>query len=98
MYLTPTDKHWACDIETDGLLDTVSKIWCVTVCNVVTKEEKEFTDAKSFNQWFQEGPDRLFVGHNFISYDAVVLNRLWKCGISITRIVDTLVLSQLYNP
>lgn len=38
------------------------------------------------------------VGHNFLSYDAPVLNRLWSAGIPVQRIVDTFVLSQVFNP
>lgn len=98
MYLTPTDRHWACDIEADNLLDKATRIWCVTVINCVTKEEYDFTDAKAFNIWRSENPTAYFVGHNFISYDAVMLNRHWNAAIPASRIVDTFILSQLYNP
>jgi hypothetical protein len=98
VYLTPTDKHWACDIEADNLLDKATTIWCCTVLNVVTKEEREFTDAEAFNVWRLENPDATFVGHNFLAYDAIMLNRFWGARISATRIVDTFILSQIYNP
>jgi DNA polymerase-1 len=96
LYLTPTKSHWACDIEADGLLEDATRIWCVCVTNVVTKEEKEFTDAKDFQLWLQ--PESILVGHNFIAYDLVMLNRFWGTRISPSRVVDTFVLSQLYNP
>jgi DNA polymerase-1 len=38
------------------------------------------------------------VGHNFIGYDLPMLNRHWGSGICPYRVVDTFVLSQLYNP
>lgn len=98
MYLTPTERHWACDIEADGLLDTVRQIWCVTVCNTVTREEQSFRGMAEFKLWMQDRPDCIFVGHNFLAYDAPVLNRLWGTKIPAKRIVDTFVLSQLYNP
>jgi DNA polymerase-1 len=98
MYLTPTDNHFACDIETDGLLDTVTRIWCVTTINCVTKEEAAFTNSEDFKLWLSDRPKAILVGHNFISFDGVVLNRLWGCKIPIKRMVDTFVLSQLYNP
>jgi DNA polymerase-1 len=98
MYLTPTQNHWACDIEADDLLPGVTTIWCVTLTNLVTKEEVEFTDAESFKVWLEERSDIVFVGHNFLAYDCVVLNRLWGCRIRADRVVDTFVLSQLYNP
>lgn len=41
----------------------------------------------------------VFIGHNAASFDGVVLNRLWSLGLSLeTQIIDTLVLSYLYNP
>lgn len=97
-YLTPTKDHWACDIEADGLLDTVSRIWCVCLINIETKEKRDFTDAASFKEWLESNPSYLLVGHNFIAYDLVVLNRLWGTRIPVSRVVDTFVLSQLYNP
>lgn len=97
-YLTPTKDHWACDIEADDLLPKVSRIWCVCVINCVTKERKTFTDAESFNNFQREHPDAIYVGHNFTAYDLVVLNRFWRANIPIRKVVDTFVLSQLFNP
>lgn len=96
MYLTPTKSHWACDIEADGLLEDATRIWCVCVENIVTGEAKAFTDKEDFNAWLTK--DCILVGHNFISYDLPMLNRHWGAGIGISRVVDTFVLSQLYNP
>lgn len=100
MYLTPTEKHWACDIEADDLLEGVTQIWCVTMLNCITKERAEFgpDDKEKFNVWQICNPDAIYVGHNFIAYDAVVLNRFWSARIPVSRIVDTFVLSQVYNP
>lgn len=96
MYLTPTKSHWACDIEADNLLDSATRIWCVTVESVVTGEKKDFLDAKDFLEWCT--PDIILVGHNFLAYDLVMLNRFWGTLLPVTRVVDTYVLSQLYNP
>lgn len=98
MYLTPTNSHWACDIEADGLLESVSQIWCACLINVVTKEKVSCRTADEFAAFQEKHPDAIFVGHNFIAYDAVVLNRFWNARIPISRIVDTFVLSQIYNP
>lgn len=98
MYLTPTKDHWGCDIEADGLLEDATTIWCCTVCNIVTKDERVFYTKEEFLAWRKEFPDAIFVGHNFIAYDAPMLNRFWGGRISISRIVDTFVLSQLYHP
>jgi DNA polymerase-1 len=95
-YLTPTDKHWACDIEADGLLDTATTIHCACVLNLVTKEEHVFTSPEAFQAWLR--PDYVFVGHNFLAYDLIMLNRFWGAGIAVSRVIDTYLLSQLYNP
>lgn len=98
MYLTPTKSHWACDIEADELLDKATRIWCVCVLNLETKEEREFTDAKAFQDFLEQHPAAILVGHNFIGYDLPMLNRFWGTRIGASRVVDTFVLSQLYNP
>lgn len=98
MYLTPTENHWACDIEADNLLDKATTIWCVGLINLSTKEKIECRSREEFTAFQATHAEAIYVGHNFVSYDAVMLNRFWKSSIPISRIVDTFVLSQLYNP
>jgi len=80
------------DLEADGLDPTT--IWCV-----VTRENGVNTVHTT--------PDSLcealrgsvsVVGHNLIGYDLPVLNRLWDVSVASERIVDTLVLSRLFEP
>ena len=80
------------DLEADGLNPT--RIWCV-----VTRENGVNTVHTT--------PDTLckalegsvsVVGHNLIGYDLPVLKRLWGVSVAPERIVDTLVLSRLYDP
>lgn len=96
MYLEAKDlsRYWALDIETDDL--DATKIWVCCVQNISTAEQKTFTDAKEFLEW--DSDDRIYVTHNGIGFDIPVLNRLWNTDISSSRVVDTLVLSLLYNP
>lgn len=97
-YLTPSEEHWACDIEADNLLDKATTIWCVCLLNCVTKKRLTFTKAGDFTAWLEQNTSAVFVGHNFIAYDLPMLNRHWNSKIGISRVVDTFVLSQLYNP
>lgn len=95
-YLTPTEKYWVVDIEGDSLQAT--KIWVVVARNIIKPELVEvFTEADAFNKWYIEN-DPILVGHNLLSFDTPVLNRLWKSNIEMARCVDTLVMSYLYNP
>ena len=80
------------DLEADGLNPTT--IWCV-----VTRENGVDTVHTT--------PDTLckalegsvsVVGHNLIGYDLPVLKRLWSVSVASERIVDTLVLSRLFDP
>ena len=66
--------------------------------NIISKEKVKCLSAEQFNTFQKEHRDAIYVGHNFLSYDLVMLNRHWGAGIPATRVVDTFVLSQLYNP
>lgn len=100
MYLKHHDlsKYWACDVEANGL--TPDKIWCMCVENCATNEKRGFTsyqDIKNFVEGvISEGG--YFVGHNFLRYDSFHLNRLVGTRITVGRVIDTLLLSYLYNP
>ena len=96
MYLTPTDKHWVFDIETDDLNATV--IWVMCVENVVTGEAHAFTTYEEIKTFFQDHSDCYFVGHNGINFDAPQVRRLANVVLPLRRIVDTFVLSSLYSP
>ncbi len=97
MYLSSTPQHWAADIEADNLRDEATVIYCVCVLNLQTKYEQTFTDAASFRAWL-EAEDRILVGHNFLAYDAPVLNKLWGTRIGVSKVVDTFILSQMFDP
>ena len=80
------------DLEADGLNPT--RIWCVVTrengVNTVHKDPESLTRAL-------EGSVSV-CGHNLIGYDLPVLKRLWGVSVAPERIVDTLVLSRLYDP
>ena len=84
-----------CDIEANGL--TPDKIWCCVCKDLDTNEVTIFRDgdAELAKEYFAEC-DKI-IGHNFIGYDAIWLNALWKVGLKLDKIVDTLVLSRLAN-
>lgn len=95
-YLTYNDKYWVIDIECDSLEPTC--VWVMCYENVVTGEKGSLTSEESIKKWFADHKGHVFVGHNLIKFDAPVLNRLFKVGIGLSSCVDTLVLSNLYNP
>jgi DNA polymerase-1 len=96
-YLDPTNDYWIIDIETDGLVD-VSRVWVMCYENAVTDEKGALTSEQSIKEWFAARPKAVFIGHNAVKFDLPTLNKLYGLGVGISRIVDTLILSQLYNP
>lgn len=98
MYLKHEDlrKYIYLDIETDGL--NATKIWCAVAQNLGTGEVYRLVGHTSITKFIQEAPrDTIWVGHNFISFDGPTLNRLIGANIDLGRVVDTLVLSYLYD-
>ena len=80
------------DLEADGLNPT--RIWCV-----VTRENGVNTVHTTHDTLCKALEGSVSVcGHNLIGYDLPVLKRLWGVSVAPERIVDTLVLSRLYDP
>ncbi len=67
------------DIETDGLLDDVTKVHCLALKNIDTGEITGYTGN---GVWSEAVPKleeaELIVGHNIIKYDIPVLQKLGK--------------------
>ena len=84
-----------CDIEANGL--TPDKIWCCVCKDIDTGEVTIFRDgdADEAREFFNQCEK--VIGHNIIGYDAIWLNKLWKVGLTLDKIIDTLVLSRLAN-
>ena len=80
------------DLEANGL--TPDTIWCVVTrengTNVVHTTPDTLSDALRGSV--------SVVGHNLIGYDMPVLERLWGITVAPERVLDTLVLSRLYEP
>ncbi len=98
MYLNPSEKYWACDIEGDPIPST--RVWCLCAVNVKTGDEVSITDGDAIHAWFKDRKAEgcKFIFHNGLGYDAPTLNRILKTGLTITDLIDTLVLSQVYSP
>ncbi len=80
------------DLEANGL--TPDTIWCV-----VTRENgvsQVHTRADTLCEALEGSVS--VCGHNLIGYDLPVLERLWGLSVAPERIVDTLVLSRLFDP
>ena len=80
------------DLEADGLDPTT--IWCVVTryngVNTVHTRPDTLREALAGSL--------SVVGHNLIGYDLPVLERLWGLSVAPERVIDTLVLSRLFDP
>jgi DNA polymerase I-like protein with 3'-5' exonuclease and polymerase domains len=81
------------DIETNSTHD---KIWCV-VCRDIDKDVVSTFVQPTALQDFINNCDSI-VTHNGIFFDFPVLKKVWGITVKKSQIVDTLVLSRLYNP
>ena len=91
--------YYTLDIEADSLNPT--KIYCVCVEDIHTGEMHDFYGENLFEElkkFMAERPNAKYVGHNIISFDIYWLAKLGNIKFNIDRIVDTMVLSYLFDP
>jgi DNA polymerase I-like protein with 3'-5' exonuclease and polymerase domains len=86
-------KRLVVDIETT--LDHKA-IWLCCTLNIDTGEKHTWYQAKAFQDYIEDAT--LLIGHNIISFDAYLLNSLWKTKIALSKCYDTLIVSRLLNP
>jgi len=81
------------DIETNSAHD---KIWCVVCRDLKTDVMSVFTQPNSL-QPYLDSVEKI-IAHNGIFFDFPVLKKVWNITVKKSQVVDTLVLSRLYNP
>lgn len=98
MYLNPTDKYWAIDCEGDLIPST--KLFCMCAVNIVTRDEVFLVGHEEISNWLTDKINEgcTFIAHNMIGYDGPTLNRLLGVGLTTNKIIDTFVLSSVFNP
>ena len=71
-------KYIIMDIETDGLLDKVTKIYCLCYAEVENNKVKigYLTGNDSIRDYIKANKDNTFIGHNVCKYDNLVLQKL----------------------
>lgn len=90
---TNADKRIVVDVETT--LDHKT-IWLCCTLDIDTGEKHTWYQAKAFQDYIADAT--LLIGHNLISFDAYLLNSLWKTRIVLNKCYDTLLVSRLLNP
>ena len=86
------------DLETDGLLDECTQIWCCGT-GLTTKRAiaRCSTDATLYLSFLDDATT--LIGHNIINFDLPVLEKIygWKHAVHV-KIIDTWVLSKMLYP
>ena len=84
------------DIETDDLKAT--KVWCIVAQDVDTNEIFKFPPSKlDDGVKLLQSADRL-IGHNIIGFDVPMIKKFFDVDLTDKELLDTLVLSRLFNP
>ena len=87
--------RWVWDLESDGLLDTVSKIHCIVLRHVETDEVQTYGPDEIKAAMFTLMNAEEVIGHNIIAYDIPALQKVYPGFEVLGKITDTLVLSRL---
>jgi|TARA_R100001460_G_scaffold514_4_gene2531 DNA polymerase I-like protein with 3'-5' exonuclease and polymerase domains len=84
------------DIETDDL--NATKVWCIVAQDPLTGQIFKFTpDELQKGYEFLATADTL-IGHNIIGFDIPMIHKFSDVDLSKIPVIDTLVLSRLFNP
>ena len=93
------------DLECDGLLSEMTKIWVIGIKDAATGDCRFFSDESSPPT---DGPlseglriiqgAKKVIGHNLIDYDYPVLEKFLGAELDYDKVFDTLVMSRLLNP
>ncbi len=86
------------DIETDGLLDTVTKVHLIVYRNISTGNLVIAETKEDIKIALEDLKDKKIIGHNILGFDLIVLKNLHGFTIPIDQILDTLILSRLIHP
>ena len=89
------------DLETDGLLNDLTKIHCLVIYDSDTDTTIVYNDQGN-EEPIVRGVQRLedadvIVGHNVIAFDIPVIRKIYPWFMPTAFVLDTLLLSRLYH-
>lgn len=87
--------RWIADLESDGLLDTITKVHCIVLRHVETDEVQTYGPDEIKAALFTLMNAEEVIGHNFIAYDLPALQKVYPKFKLLGKLTDTLVLSRL---
>ena len=88
-------SRWVFDLESDGLLDTITKIHCIVLRHMETGEVKSFGPDEINDALYLLTKAEEVCGHNVIAYDIPALQKIYPDFTVMGKVTDTLVMSRL---
>ena len=91
------NREWVFDIEADGLLDTITKIHCLSYTSTDDQFKATLYTEEDIRRFFEITPNDIYIGHHIIGYDFKALQKIYD----IKRpkfYIDTLGLSWYLQP
>lgn len=91
------------DIEANGFYEDVTKIHCIVCKDVETQKLIVYRSDTTHTGMLRsvlnilQKADKI-IGHNFIDYDARVIEKLYGVKIPVEKIIDTYLLSCMLRP
>ena len=86
------------DLESDGLLDTITKIHLLVYRNLSNGELTIADSDSKIKSALVDLQDKKIIGHNILGFDLVALKKLYGFTIPIEQTLDTLILSRVIYP
>ena len=87
--------RWVWDLESDGLLDKITKIHCIVLRHVETDEVQTYGPDDIKAALFTLMNAEEVIGHNIIDYDIPALQKVYPGFKILGKVTDTLILSRL---
>ena len=88
-------SRWGFDLESNGLLDKITKIHCIVLRHMDTGEVKTFGPDQISDALYLLMNAEEVCGHNIIDYDIPALQKIYPDFTIAGKVTDTLVLSRL---
>jgi len=84
------------DIEADGLLDDITKIYCLSYTVVGEWKLKSLTTPEDIKKFFNSG--YTYIGHNIRDYDLTAIKKIYNIDTDNVHYIDTLFLAWYVFP
>ena len=97
--LTESRHRCIFDLETDGLLDTVTKVHSLVILTLETGELLSCHTPEELAHGIKVlSKAGTLIGHNILSFDIPVLEKLYNFTYPSSAVIDTLICSRLVYP